>query len=111
MVKPPLKPIGAVKGGDVDSTIQILSPVKEILKIRGKLSYSESSRAWNVLKIKKDILRIFPQLRDKSNKFAYNMIIPSSSEEAKKKFEELKKFNGKVPILLFFEKDAETSGD
>lgn len=111
MVKPPLKPFGAVKGGDIDGSIQILSPTKEILKIRGKLSYSESSGAWNVLKIKKDILKIFPQLRDKNNKFAYHMIIPSSPDEAKKKFEELKELKDMVPILLFFEKDAENISD
>ena len=82
-----------------------LTPTKEVLKIEGKLSYSESSQAWNVLKIKKEIFHIFPQLKDKRSGFSYHMIIPRSFEEAKEKFDELEATEDKVPILLFFEKE------
>lgn len=79
-----------------------LTPTKEVLSIKGKLSYSESSQAWSVLKIKKDIFHIFPQLKEKRSEFSYHMIVPRSFEEAKEKFDEL---TDKVPILLFFEKE------
>ncbi len=67
-----------------------LTPTKEVLVIEGKISYSESSQAWNVLKIKKDIFNIFPQLKEKRSNFAYHMVVPSSFKEAEQKFDELK---------------------
>jgi len=75
-----------------------------VLLIEGKISYSESSQAWNVLKIKKDIFQIFPQLKEKRSGFAYHMLVPRSFEEAKEKFKEIENSKEKVPILLFFEK-------
>lgn len=81
-----------------------LTPTKEVLVIEGKISYSESSQAWNVLKMKKEIFHIFPQLKEKRSGFSYHMVVPRSLKEAEQKFDEIKEDENKVPILLFFEK-------
>lgn len=86
---------------------RFLSPTKEVLKVKGKLSYSESAQAWNTIKIKKEILMFFPQLREKRSMFGYTMLVPRTHEEIKEKLAELDKEDNHVPILLFFEKTPE----
>jgi len=98
MVKPP----------DKQSTLnRYLAPTKEVLKVKGKLSYSESAQAWNTIKIKKEVLLFFPQLKEKRSMFSYTMLVPRSHEEIKEKLAELDEDDNKIPILLFFEKSKQ----
>lgn len=80
----------------------LLTPRQESVKISGKLNYSEGSQAWNTIRLKKDVFKEFPQLKEKRGCFGYQMIIPKSQEELKKVFSEVK---GVVPILLFFKRE------
>lgn len=98
MVKPPDKQMKLGK---------FLSPTNEVLKVKGKLSYSESAQAWNTIKIKKEVLLFFPQLKEKRSMFSYMMLVPRSHDEIKEKLAELEEDDDKVPILLFFEKCKE----
>ena len=81
----------------------ILSPTQEPVKINGKLSYCEGDQSWSNLRLKKEILHRFPQLKEKSSRFSYTMIVPKSQEEAKKSLQETKE---SVPILLFLCKET-----
>lgn len=83
---------------------KFLTPTKEVLTVKGKLSYSESAQAWNTIKIKKEVLLFFPQLREKRSMFGYTMLVPRTCEEIKEKLTELDKESNHIPILLFFEK-------
>jgi hypothetical protein len=44
-------------------------------KIKGKLCYNEGVRAWNVRRLKKEILEEFSDLKDKSTRFTYEMLL------------------------------------
>ena len=80
---------------------KIIQPKHETLELEGELSYSEGLRAWNLIRLKKDILREFPQLKERREKFAYKMIMHRTFEDLKKSLKELE--NQKViPIFLFF---------
>ncbi|MEK6893935.1 MAG: hypothetical protein AABX10_00565 [Nanoarchaeota archaeon] len=79
---------------------------KETIKISGKLSYKEGLGSWNVIQLQKEIIDIFPQLREKRGSFGYTMFYNRSSKESKKIMEELEK-RGVVPIFLLLGKVKE----
>jgi hypothetical protein len=62
--------------------------------------YSQGNRAWSIIQLKNDILRKFPKLKNREDKFGYKMVIPQSQEEIKKLVAKMD--DDKVPVLLFF---------
>jgi hypothetical protein len=80
----------------------VLTPTKEVFKVEGSVLYQESAQAWNTIKFKREILFLYPQLREKCAKINYKMIVALSQEEIKKQIEKEK---DKLPILLFLEKE------
>jgi len=80
-----------------------LKPNQEVVKVEGSVLYQESAQAWNTIKLKREVLFLYPQLRDKSSKLKYTMIIPKSNEEIMAQIDEVISSN-KMPILLFLEK-------
>jgi len=62
--------------------------------------FSEGDQAWSMLRLKKEILQKFPQLRDKSSaKFIYEMHVCRNYEDFKKHIADLEKTKI-VPILF-----------
>ena len=82
-------------------TAELLSYLKpkDTINITGKLSYKESLQAWNVIQLRKEIVGLFPQLKEKRGKFGYSMLYNRSVDELKKIVEKLEK-KDLVPILL-----------
>ena len=91
-----------------NETTTLLSPNHEAIKINGKLFYSEGDQSWNIIRLKKDVLKEFPQLKEKRGSFSYKMVIHRSPEEIKKSISEVGK-DGAIPILLFFCKEKSNS--
>ncbi len=90
-----------------EEEVVILSPSRQNIKINGKLHYNEGAQSWNLIRLKKEVLHEFPQLREKSASFGYTMIISKSKEG----FEELiQKEKDGLPILLFFSKNIKEDG-
>ena len=79
---------------------------KETIQINGKLSYKESLGSWNVIQLQKEIIDLFPQLREKRSNFGYTMFYNRSFKESRKIIDELEK-NGVVPIFLLLGKVKE----
>ena len=72
----------------------------------GKIAYSESSQAWNVLKFKKDLVSEFPQLKEKRSKFSYRLVYHRDSKEFEKATKKLVKEGKSVmPLMLWLYKD------
>jgi len=90
-----------------DVRMKLLSPRKGALNIVGAMTYSEGNQAWSVMRLKKELLHEFPQLKEKREQFLYKMIIHRSFEGLK---DEVKKLEGSedevVPVLLFFGKNS-----
>ena len=80
-----------------------LKPSVGVVKIEGSVLYQESAQAWNTIKLKRELLFLYPQLRDKSTHLKYTMILPRSNEEIMTQMKEMIESN-KMPILLFLEK-------
>jgi len=84
----------------IKNGIQMLKPERETVIINGKLFYSESESCWNKIRLKRDILTEYPQLKSKTGNYGYTMILPKNTEDFKKATEGVNE--GSIPILLFF---------
>ena len=82
-----------------------LTPGK-VFEVQGNLSYSESLGAWNTLRFRKELMKEFPQLKEKRSKFSYKLVSCRDLDEFKKTIEELKKEKIK-PLLLFLYKERD----
>ena len=70
------------------------------------MTYSEGNQAWSVMRLKKELLHEFPQLKEKREQFLYKMIIHRSLEGLKEEIGKLECSKDEVvPVLLFFGKD------
>ena len=79
---------------------------REVFNIKGPVTYRESLKAWSTIHMKKEILDIFPQLKERRAKFEYTMHYNRSPKDLKKILDKLEK-DEVVPILLLFEKRKE----
>ena len=79
---------------------------KDTIKITAKLHYKECLRAWSVIQLQKEIMNLFPELKERRGNFGYTMYYNRSFKELKSIIEELEK-NGAVPILLLLGKVKE----
>ena len=80
---------------------KVLRPRHDILRISGSLSYSEGHRAWNIIRLKHDLLKEFPQLKERREKFSYKMVMHRSFKEIKDAISKIEKEGGTIPIFLF----------
>lgn len=80
----------------------ILRPKHETIFINGVMSYGESQRAWNTIKLKHEILKEFTQLYERRMKFRYKIVMHRSYEDLKKAVKELEKKGEVIPILMWF---------
>jgi len=81
--------------------LTVLKPMHETLKIIGELSYGESQRAWNLIRLKQDLLKEFPQLKQRREDFSYQMIMHRTYEDLKKAIKDMEKSEAPIPIFLF----------
>jgi hypothetical protein len=73
---------------------------------KGKIAYSESFQAWNILQLKKELFSEFPQLKEKRSKFSYELIYHRDSKKLEKTIKDIaKKEKGIIPLLLFMYKE------
>jgi hypothetical protein len=81
---------------------------RDVINVEGKLIYCERDQAWNLLRLKKEVLNEFYQLKEMRSKFSYHMVYYRTYEELEKAVKELKK-KGELalPFLVFLYKDEE----
>ena len=88
-----------------DNLKQPLVP-RNIIKIKGKIHYSESNQAWNIIKLKSEFLNEFHQLKEKRSKFSYEMVFGRTEEEIIESLKKVVKDKGVVPVLMFLYKEG-----
>ena len=62
---------------------------------------------WNLIKLRKEIVGRFPQLKEKRAKFSYKMTLHKDYDEFKREIKELEKNDEQIPILLVFYKEKQ----
>lgn len=94
-----------VQRGDIDSSVEILSPKNNVVEIKGKLFYHEGSHSWTLLRLKQQVLTKFPHLKEKIGNFVYLMKLHESYDELKKEIDNLEKDAIAIPIIMFLGKE------
>jgi len=80
---------------------------RTIVDVEGKLAYDEKVHAWNVLRLKSDLIKEFPQLKEKTSKFSYQLAYHRTIEELEKTLKELKKKKDTIlPVLMWLFKES-----
>ncbi len=82
---------------------------RRVVNSKGKIAYSESSQAWNIIKLKKELFEEFPELKEKRSSFSYKLKFFRDEEELEKVYQKFKKAKEKVmPMILFLYKDLKS---
>lgn len=81
--------------------MQILRPKSDSLEAYGKVSYQESLKSWNTIRIPKIFLNKFPQLRKRSSIILFKLEFCENYDNTIRKIVELKQQNKGVPLLLY----------
>lgn len=76
----------------------------ELLNVEGKLSYNDGSRAWSVLRFKKEIITEFPQLKERRSKLFYNVVLTRNYDALLSFIKNMKNENKPLPLLVQFYK-------
>jgi len=84
-----------------------LSPGRDVIEVKGKLTYNEGDQAFTNMKIKKEFLLEFPHLKEKDSnfEFVYLMKLHKSFKQLKKEIESLEKQSEAIPIVLLLGKE------
>lgn len=86
---------------------RILQPIRKELEIKGKIVYREADQCWNMLKLKRELIAEFPQLKEKRSEFSYRMIYHRTYGDFEKALKKMKKENKPLPIILYLVKEDE----
>ena len=82
-----------------------LSPNTKIVEVEGRVTYEERTRGWTLIRFKKELIYIFPRLKNRHKGVKYKAQVFLSLQA----FEEFsKKVLDKelpVPIFFYFEED------
>ena len=83
-----------------------LKPKPKPLIVKGKVSYNENSRAKNVIRLKKEVVDEFSDLKDFKRDIGYKLEYHRNFRTLEKRIGELKN-NGAMPFLLFLYEEKE----
>ncbi len=86
-------------------SLAALRPYDDVLDVTGHVSYSDSYGAWNTIRLKRDVLREFPQLKEKSAKIRYKLIFYKNYQEFVESVDKMQENNEPLPMLLYFYKE------
>lgn len=83
-------------------TFAALRPFTGKWDIIGNVSYNEGYGAWNTIRLKKDVLKEFPQLKEKSSRIRYKLVFYKTYEDFNKAIRNMRENNEPLPLLLYF---------
>ena len=98
-----------VKGLQMDAQREIKKEIYlrpwNLFSVRGKLSYGESYHAWNTLRLKREILAEFPDMKDQLTRLFYKITFVKDFDSLFDVVEKLKETGGPIPLLMWFYKE------
>lgn len=86
---------------------QTLRPLRNSIQIKGKISYRESIGCWSLIALGKQIIREFPQLKEKQSKFGFKMAFYYEHKDLEKVVKKIKREGEALPILLWLVKEKQ----
>ncbi len=82
----------------------IISPEIKELNCYGKFSYDENKRAWSIMKLKKEIIQMFPILKERRNHIGYRMKLFLSLQSFNEYSNKVSSKELPVPIIMYIER-------
>ncbi len=79
---------------------------RKIINVKGKIHYNESKQAWSNIKLKRELINEFPQLKEKRSNFSYELMFCRTSDDLNKALKELSKKGEIMPMLMFLYKEG-----
>jgi hypothetical protein len=73
---------------------------RKVLEIEGKLAYGEGFQSWNVIRLKKEFVDEFPQLKEKRSSFGYKLKFFRDIDELQKSIKQLDDRES-MPVLMW----------
>jgi len=83
--------------------LSFIRPKKQEFESSGKVSYGGSVRAWNTIRLKKEFINEYPDLKKRSSKFKYNLSFQRTYADLEKKIKKMKRLNLPIPCLIQFD--------
>ena len=81
--------------------------LRKIINVKGKIHYNESKQAWGNIKLKRELINEFPQLKEKRSAFSYQLIYHRDPKELQKVIQKMIKEGREImPILMFLYKEG-----
>jgi hypothetical protein len=84
---------------------QLLRPQKKEISFSGRLSYSWEVRAWNTIRLKKELVNEFPQLKERRSAFGYKTIFYHDYDKLERFIRKLRRDGEALPILVWLIKE------
>jgi len=79
---------------------------RKIINVKGKIHYNESKQAWSNIKLKRELINEFPQLKEKRSAFSYELTFCRTVEDVNKLIKKFAKTDDAVPLLMFLYKES-----
>jgi len=95
-----------VKKDPTEKKISFIAPIHETLDVFGDLSYGEGQRAWSIMRLKKSLIKEFPQLKNRREKFCYKIVLHRNWKDLKEVIKEMEKNKEPMPLFLMFGKKS-----
>ena len=80
---------------------------RSILEIEGKVAYGEGFQSWNLIRLKKEFIEEFPQLKEKRSSFSYKMVFCREYKQILKTLKNLSAEGEQMPVLMFLYREKE----
>ena len=75
---------------------------RKIINVKRKIHYNESKQAWSNIKLKRELINEFPQLKEKRANFSYELMFCRTLEDLDKALKEMsKKRRGYAYVNVF----------
>ena len=88
-----------------------LAPFSEKTVIKGRLVYDCNARACNKIRLKKEFVQRFPQVKKKDAKIEYEMTIYTTYRELFNNLKTMEEQKEPIPIMMSFEEILKKSLD
>ena len=85
----------------------VLTPKPKPLITKGVVSYSESCRARNTIRLKKEIIKEFNELKERGKDIIYKIEYHRNLSKLLRRIEEVKDNKEGIPFLLFIYSERE----
>jgi phage regulator Rha-like protein len=81
---------------------------RNVIDTTGSIYYDEKSGTWSIIRIKADLVKEFPQLKEKRSKFSYQLTYYRTIKELEKAIRALKnQKDASLPVMMWLYKERE----